>query len=232
MAGFFPVMMFGLPALALAIYFAAKKEKRKAIGGMLVSLALTAFLTGVTEPLEFLFIFLSPILLVIHALLAASSGFSVDSLGVLHGFTFSAGFIDYALNFNLATNPLLILLVGLGIGALYFVVFYFLITKLNLPTPGREDDEEDFSENTTISRDYNELGKKYIEYLGGASNLVKVDNCATRLRLEVKDATLVDDKKLKLIGARGVVRLSKTSIQIIVGTNVEFVADAMKDLIK
>ena len=232
MAGFFPVMMFGLPALALAIYFAAKKEKRKAIGGMLVSLALTAFLTGVTEPLEFLFIFLSPILLVIHALLAAISGFIVDSLGVLHGFTFSAGFIDYALNFNLATNPLLILLVGLGIGALYFVVFYFLITKLNLPTPGREDDEEDFSENTTISRDYNELGKKYIEYLGGASNLVKVDNCATRLRLEVKDATLVDDKKLKLIGARGVVRLSKTSIQIIVGTNVEFVADAMKDLIK
>lgn len=231
MAGFFPVMMFGLPALALAIYFAAKKEKRKAVGGMLLSLALTAFLTGVTEPLEFLFIFLSPVLLVVHAVLSAISGFIVDSLGILHGFTFSAGFIDYAINFNFATKPLLILLVGLGMAVLYFVVFYFLITKLNLPTPGREEDDEEFTENTVISGDYNELAKKYIEGLGGSQNLVKIDNCATRLRLEVKDATLVQDKALKAIGARGVVRLSKTNVQIIVGTNVEFVADAMKALV-
>ena len=231
MAGFFPVMMFGLPALALAIYFAAKKEKRKAVGGMLLSLALTAFLTGVTEPLEFLFIFLSPVLLVVHAVLSAISGFIVDSLGILHGFTFSAGFIDYAINFNFATKPLLILLVGLGMAVLYFVVFYFLITKLNLPTPGREEDDEEFTENPVISGDYNELAKKYIEGLGGSQNLVKIDNCATRLRLEVKDATLVQDKALKAIGARGVVRLSKTNVQIIVGTNVEFVADAMKALV-
>ena len=224
-------MMFGLPALALAIYFAAKKEKRKAVGGMLLSLALTAFLTGVTEPLEFLFIFLSPVLLVVHAVLSAISGFIVDSLGILHGFTFSAGFIDYAINFNFATKPLLILLVGLGMAVLYFVVFYFLITKLNLPTPGREEDDEEFTENTVISGDYNELAKKYIEGLGGSQNLVKIDNCATRLRLEVKDATLVQDKALKAIGARGVVRLSKTNVQIIVGTNVEFVADVMKALV-
>ncbi len=232
MAGFFPVMMFGLPAIALAIYFAAKKEKRKAIGGMLASLALTAFLTGVTEPLEFLFIFLSPILVVLHAVLAAISGFVVDSLGVLHGFTFSAGFIDYALNFNMAVNPLLILLVGVGIAALYFGIFYFAIVKFNLPTPGREDDEEEFTENTVFSGDYKALAAQYIEFLGGVQNLSKVDNCATRLRLEVRDSSLLDEKGLKSIGARGVVRLNKTSVQIIVGTNVEFVSDAMKALLK
>ncbi|SFD40404.1 N-acetylglucosamine-specific PTS transporter subunit IIBC [Clostridium uliginosum] len=233
MAGFFPVMMFGMPAIALAIYFAAKKEKRKAVAGMLISLALTAFLTGVTEPLEFLFIFLSPFLLIAHALLTGLSCFLVDSMGVLHGFTFSAGFIDYALNFNLATKPLLILLIGLVIGGLYFVVFFTLIKKLNLPTPGREEDDDDeFSENISLNSSDENVYRKYIEYLGGEQNIVKVDNCATRLRLEVKDAALVEDKKLKSIGARGVVRLDKTSVQVIVGTNVEFVADGIKDLMK
>ena len=233
MAGFFPVMMFGLPAVALAIYFAAKKDRRKAVGGMLASLALTAFLTGVTEPIEFLFIFLSPVLLILHALLSAVSGFIVDSLGVLHGFTFSAGFIDYALNFNLATKPWLILLVGLVIGVLYFVIFYWAIVKFNLPTPGREEEEEgEFTENIAISGDYNALAKQYIELLGGIENLSKVDNCATRLRLEVRDAGLVNDKGLKSIGARGVVHLNKTNVQVIVGTNVEFIADAMKALLK
>ena len=137
MAGFFPVMMFGLPALALAIYFAAKKEKRKAIGGMLLSLGFTAFLTGVTEPLEFLFIFLSPILLVLHALLSAISGFIVDSLGILHGFTFSAGFLDYILNFNFATKPLLLLVVGVVVAIIYFTTnvqnYFQLISSYKIP---------------------------------------------------------------------------------------------------
>ena len=230
MAGFFPVMMFGLPAVALAIYFSAKKEKRKAVAGMLISLALTAFLTGVTEPLEFMFIFLSPVLLIAHGALTALSGFIVDSLGVLHGFTFSAGFIDYALNFNLATKPLLILPIGLLIGALYFVVFYLLITKLNLPTPGREEDEEETVEAVTVSDSDKTLA--YIENLGGKENIVKVDNCITRLRLEVKDADKVNEKELKALGARGVVRLSKTSVQVIVGTQVEFVANSIKELLK
>lgn len=231
MAGFFPVMMFGLPAVALAIYFSAKKEKRKAVAGMLMSLALTAFLTGVTEPLEFMFIFLSPVLLVAHALLTALSGFIVDSLGILHGFTFSAGFIDYALNFNLATKPLLIIPIGLGIGALYFVVFYTLITKLNLPTPGREEDDEDgVTEAVTVSDADKALA--YIENLGGKENIVKVDNCITRLRLEVVDADKLNEKELKALGAKGVVRLSKTSVQVIVGTQVEFVANSIKELLK
>lgn len=233
MAGFFPIMMFGLPAVALAIYFAAKKEKRKAVGGMLLSLALTSFLTGVTEPIEFLFIFLSPILLIAHAILTAISFFVAYSLGALHGFTFSAGAIDYLMNFGLATKPLTILLVGLGIAAIYFIVFYFLITKLNLPTPGREEDDDEFvqGDSTDIGSD-EELYRKYIEYLGGSENITKVDNCATRLRLELVDTDKINDKALKSIGAKGVVKLNKTSAQVIVGTTVEFVSDGIKKLLK
>lgn len=232
MAGFFPVMMFGLPAVALAIYFSAKKEKRKAVAGMLLSLALTAFLTGVTEPLEFMFIFLSPVLLIAHGLLTALSGFIVDSLGILHGFTFSAGFIDYALNFNLATKPLLIIPIGLGIGALYFIVFYTLITKMNLPTPGREED--DFEENSDSTVSNEEKTAKYIEYLGGKENIVSVDNCATRLRLEVVDSSKLDEKGLKSLGARGVVtpKNDKTVAQVIIGPAVEFVAEDIKKALK
>lgn len=155
-------------------------------------------------------------------------------MGVLHGFTFSAGFIDYTLNFNLAAKPILILPIGLGIGALYFIVFLTIIKKLDLPTPGREeeDNDDEFSENISLNTTYENVYKKYIEYLGGKENIVKVDNCATRLRLDVKDVDLIDDKKLKSIGARGVVKLNKTSVQVIVGTNVEFVADGMKELMK
>lgn len=236
MAGFFPVMMFGLPAIAFAIYCAAKKEKKKAVAGMLLSLGLTALLTGVTEPLEFLFIFLSPALLVAHAILTAISMFITDSLGVLHGFTFSAGAIDYLLNFNLATNPIYILLVGLGIGALYFVAFYFLIVKLDLPTPGREDDDElssnpiQNSEVAVTSED--EISRRYIEYLGGDENIIKVENCATRLRLELVDTDKMNEKGLRSLGAKGVVKLNKTSAQVIVGTKVEFVADGINESLK
>ncbi|MBN8046986.1 MULTISPECIES: N-acetylglucosamine-specific PTS transporter subunit IIBC [Paraclostridium] len=233
MAGFFPIMMFGLPAVALAIYFAAKKEKRKAVGGMLLSLALTSFLTGVTEPIEFLFIFLSPILLIAHAVLTSISFFVVDSLGILQGFTFSAGAIDYLMNFGLATKPITLLIVGLVMAIIYFVVFYLLITKLNLPTPGREEDCDEFDQDdaTDITSDL-DLAKKYIEYLGGEENITKVDNCATRLRLELVDTDKINDKALKSIGAKGVVKLNKTSAQVIVGTTVEFVADGMKSLLK
>ncbi|MGL4952709.1 MAG: PTS transporter subunit EIIC, partial [Culicoidibacterales bacterium] len=176
MAGFFPIMMFGLPAVVLAMYFAAKKSKRKAVAGMLLSLALTSFLTGVTEPIEFLFIFLSPILLIAHALLSGLSMFITDSLGILHGFAFSAGAIDYLLNFNLATKPLLIVAIGGVIGSLYFVIFYTLITKLNLPTPGRETDDELLEdENQKSLTSDEEIYAKYIEYLGGADNLITID---------------------------------------------------------
>lgn len=232
MAGFFPVMMFGLPALALAIYVCAKKEKRTAVAGMLGSLALTSFLTGVTEPIEFLFIFLSPVLLIAHALITGLSMFITDFLGVLHGFTFSAGFIDYAINFNLATNPTLILLIGLGIGALYFFTFVFLIKKFNLPTPGRENDEEVLEVQPSKKENSSETAKKYIEFLGGKENISKVDNCTTRLRLDVVDSEKINEKGLKSLGAKGVLKLNKTTAQVIVGTTVEFVANDIKEELK
>lgn len=153
-------------------------------------------------------------------------------MGILHGFTFSAGFIDYGLNFNLATNPILIIPIGVGIGLLYFLIFFVLIKKLNLPTPGREDDDDEFTENINLNTTDENVYGKYIQYLGGKENILKVDNCATRLRLEVGDSSLIDEKKLKSIGARGVVRLDKNSAQVIVGTNVEFVADGIKNIIR
>ncbi|CAM5406205.1 MULTISPECIES: PTS transporter subunit EIIC [Streptomyces] len=142
MSGFFPIMMFGLPAAAIAIAHSARPERRKAVMGMMVSLALTSFVTGVTEPIEFAFMFIAPVLYVIHAVLTALSMAVTWALGVHAGFTFSAGFIDYALNWNLATKPWLIIPIGLVFAAIYYSVFRFAITKWNLPTPGREPEEE------------------------------------------------------------------------------------------
>ncbi|MGW2304960.1 PTS transporter subunit EIIC [Streptomyces sp. NPDC001809] len=142
MSGFFPIMMFGLPAAAIAIAHAARPERRKAVMGMMVSLALTSFVTGITEPIEFTFMFIAPVLYAIHAVLTAVSMAVTWALGVHAGFTFSAGFIDYALNWNLATKPWLIIPIGLVFAAIYYVVFRFAITKFNLPTPGREPEEE------------------------------------------------------------------------------------------
>ncbi|MBK3633855.1 PTS transporter subunit EIIC [Streptomyces sp. MBT97] len=142
MSGFFPIMMFGLPAAALAIAHTARPERRKAVLGMMISLALTSFVTGVTEPIEFSFMFIAPLLYAIHAVLTALSMAITWALGVHAGFTFSAGFIDYALNWNLATKPWLIIPIGLVFGAIYYFVFRFAITKFNLPTPGREPEEE------------------------------------------------------------------------------------------
>ncbi|MBQ9000183.1 MAG: PTS transporter subunit EIIB, partial [Clostridium sp.] len=171
-------------------------------------------------------------LLVAHALLTALSGFIVDSLGILHGFTFSAGLIDYLLGYSFSTKGLLIIPVGLLIGALYFVVFYTLIKKLNLPTPGREEDTTEEIENTSASED--EKTAKYIEYLGGKENIVKVGNCATRLRLEVVDSSKINQAGLKSIGAKGVVtpKNDKTVAQVIVGPTVEFVAEDIKKALK
>ncbi|WP_406354140.1 PTS transporter subunit EIIC [Streptomyces sp. NBC_01635] len=142
MSGFFPIMMFGLPAAAIAIAHAARPERRKAVMGMMVSLALTSFVTGVTEPIEFAFMFIAPALYVIHAVLTALSMAITWALGVHTGFTFSAGAIDYGLNWNLATRPWLIIPIGLVFAAVYYTLFRFAIVKFNLPTPGREPEEE------------------------------------------------------------------------------------------
>ncbi|MFJ8518705.1 N-acetylglucosamine-specific PTS transporter subunit IIBC [Lysinibacillus xylanilyticus] len=232
-AGFFPIMMFGLPAACLAMYFAAKKEKRAAVGGMFVSIALTAFLTGVTEPIEFTFMFLSPVLYGIHAVLTGISLAVSYIIGFRDGFGFSAGLIDYLLNFGLADKPWLLIPLGLGFGAIYFVIFYFLIKKLNLKTPGREDEDGDGTDaDSTISNDLDVRAYKTIEALGGQNNIKQVDYCTTRLRMTVGDVDQVDEKALKRTGARGIMRISKTNVQVIIGTSVEFLAEAMKDRLK
>ncbi|MET8418874.1 PTS transporter subunit EIIC [Streptomyces sp. NPDC005134] len=142
MSGFFPIMMFALPAAALAIAHAARPERRKAVLGMMMSLALTSFVTGITEPIEFAFMFIAPVLYAIHAVLTAISMAVTWALGVHHGFTFSAGAIDYFLNWNLATKPWMVIPIGLVFAAIYYVLFRFAITKFNLTTPGREPEEE------------------------------------------------------------------------------------------
>lgn len=233
LSGFFPIMMFGLPAACLAMYAAAKKEKKAIVGGMLFSIAFTSFLTGITEPIEFAFMFLSPVLYVVHALLTGASMIVSYMFDVHHGFGFSAGAIDYVLNFGLAQNPLILLVIGLVFGVIYFVVFYFLIVKLDLKTPGREDDEDMVEDTAVYSDDIVEV-KAYhtIEALGGVDNIQVIDYCTTRLRLTVKNSDVVDEKELKRYGAMGYMKISKTNVQVVIGTAVEFLAEAMKRRMK
>ncbi|MCP3032533.1 N-acetylglucosamine-specific PTS transporter subunit IIBC [Halobacillus sp. A1] len=235
LAGFFPIMMFGLPAACLAMYAAAKKHRKAAVGGMFLSIGLTSFLTGVTEPIEFSFMFLSPLLYFVHALLTGAAMVVAYMLDIRHGFGFSAGLIDFSLNYGIAQNPLLLVVVGLVFAAIYFVVFYFLIIKLDLKTPGREDEDEDFVEETQeVGQPGNEMNDqdvkayRYIEALGGANNIKSLDYCTTRLRLQMAERDQVNEKALKSYGARGVMKVGKENLQVIVGTSVEFLAEAMK----
>jgi PTS system N-acetylglucosamine-specific IIC component len=222
MSGFFPVMMFGLPAACLAMYHAAKPERRKAVGGMLLSLALTALLTGVTEPIEFSFMFLAPALYLLHALLTGLSMALMDGLHVRLGFGFSAGLFDYVLNFNKATRPWLLLPVGAAYFALYYGVFRWVIARFDLKTPGREDDAAAVAPAAFAMAGSRAGG--FIAALGGAGNLVTVDACTTRLRLVVADQGAVDEAALKALGARGFVRPSKQDLQVVLGPQADDVA--------
>lgn len=231
MAGFYPIMMFALPAAGLAMYTCAKKSNKALVGSMIISLALTSFLTGVTEPLEYSFIFLAPVLYVVHALFTGISLIICNLIGILHGFTFSAGFIDYVLYFKLATNPLILILIGLCFGAIYYFVFVFVIKKLNLPTPGRLD-EAGANIDTLIS----ELGlagiaAEFVAALGGKGNIKSVDACITRLRLTLNDSSIVDDDELKKLGASGVLRPNKKNMQVVVGPKAELMVDEMKKIV-
>ncbi|WP_338562163.1 PTS N-acetyl glucosamine transporter subunit IIABC [Erwinia sp. E_sp_B04_7] len=237
MSGFFPIMMFGLPGAALAMYLAAPKERRPMVGGMLLSVAVTAFLTGVTEPLEFLFMFLAPMLYLIHAVLTGISLYIATSLGIHAGFSFSAGAIDYALMYNLpaaSKNVWVLLVMGLVAFGLYFVVFTAMIRMLNLKTPGREDVSEvpvESEANSNTEEGLAQLSQQYIVAVGGSDNLKVIDACITRLRLSVKDASLVNDAACKRLGASGVVKLNKQTVQVIVGAKAESIADVMKRII-
>ena len=223
MAGFFPVMMFGLPAACLAMYRSALPEQKKAVGGMLLSLALTSFLTGVTEPIEFSFMFLAPILYGIHAVLTGVAMVVMDWLGVRLGFGFSAGLFDYLLNMGRATRPLLLLPVGAVYFALYYAVFRFAIVRLNLPTPGRQAAGDADTGEATGAR-----GDAYLRALGGAGNLETIGACTTRLRLVVRDQAAVDDGALKALGAVAVLRPSAQALQVIIGPIADHVASEIQ----
>ncbi|MGV8146058.1 MAG: N-acetylglucosamine-specific PTS transporter subunit IIBC [Alkaliphilus sp.] len=230
MAGFYPIFMFGLVGAALAMITTAKIKNRKAISGAMISVAFTSFLTGITEPVEFLFIFLAPVLYILHAALTGLSLAVVYVLGIKHGFGFSAGAIDYFLNMGLATRGWLLVPVGLAFGLLYYVIFVYAIKKLDLPTPGRLDEEEDTDASDVKSSASAGVALEYIEKLGGADNIEQIDACITRLRLTLKDASIVDDKELKKLGASGVLRVSSKNIQVVLGTRAEIIADEMKRL--
>ncbi|MDN5305148.1 MAG: N-acetylglucosamine system or component [Fusobacteriaceae bacterium] len=226
MTGFYPVMMFGLPAAALAMYTTAKKENKKAVAGVLFSVAFTVFLTGVTEPIEFMFMFLAPALYLVHAILTGVSMAVTAALGIHHGFGFSAGAIDFFLNMNLATKGWLLVPVGLVFGAIYYFIFVFAIKVFNIATPGREDDMEDVEESDSTS----DLSRKVLIALGGKENLTSVDSCITRLRLEVKNQDVINEAELKRLGAKGVLKPSATSVQVIFGAKAEIIAQEIRKM--
>lgn len=226
MAGYFPVMMFGLPAACLAMYRNALPQQRAQVGGLFASLALTSLLTGVTEPIEFTFLFLAPLLYAFHAVMTGLAMVIMNALGVKLGFTFSAGLADYVINFGLATRPLLLLPVGAAYFAIYFAVFDWAIKRFNLLTPGR-----DATEDETPGTESGAAGDKtagLVEALGGAGNLIGVDACTTRLRLTLADVGLIDEAALKRLGSRGVLRPGGGALQVVLGPTADTVAGEIR----
>lgn len=235
-AGFFPVMMFGLPAACLAMYHTAKDNKKKIAAGLLLAAAISSFFTGVTEPIEFAFVFLAPGLYLVHAILTGISVFIAAQFQWIAGFGFSAGFVDYFLSLRMpmAVNILMLIPLGLVMGAIYYFLFRFLIVKFNLKTPGREDDDvAEEGEGVVLGKgtDFAVLAATILEGLGGKENIESLDYCVTRLRMEVKDNLLVNEAKIKKAGVAGIIRPSKTNVQVVVGPQVQFVADELKKLL-
>ncbi len=235
MSGFFPCMMFGVPGAALAMIHTAKPGKKQVAIGLVASAAVCAFLCGVTEPFEFGFMFLAPALYVVYALLYGIFVAVTTALGFRAGFSFSAGATDLFFSSSLPAAQKTWMIIPLGIAAfvIFYVVFRFAITKFDLKTPGREDDDVEAETKAVLANnDFTEVARIILEGLGGKENITSIDNCITRLRLEIKDYTLVDEKKIKSAGVAGVVRPGKTSVQVIIGTQVQHVADEFKVLCK
>jgi len=214
MSGFFPVMMFGLPAACLAMYHAAPTGRRRAVAGLMLSMALTSFLTGVTEPIEFTFVFLAPALYALHAVLTGTAMVLMDFLGVKLGFGFSAGLFDYLLNYGKATEPLVLIPVGLAYAAVYYFAFRYMIARFDLKTPGR--DAEDFVAPAGAATETGDAAA-FLDALGGAANIRALDACMTRLRVTVASQEAVDEAALRRLGARGVVRPTADTLQVVVG---------------
>lgn len=242
MSGKFPFMIFGLPAAAYAMYRASRPEKRKVVGSLLLSAAITSILTGITEPLEFTFLFVAPIMYAVHCVLAGLSFMLMHILNVGVGMTFSGGLIDLTLfgilQGNAKTNWIWIVIVGLGYALIYYLVFYFMITKLNLKTPGREADDEETKLYTRKDVDARKEAEKkgdnvsrlIVSGLGGKDNISDIDCCATRLRITVKDESLVNDSLLKESGSSGVIHKGK-GVQIVYGPHVSVIRSTLEDFL-
>ena len=226
--------MLGIQGEASGMIHTAKDNKKKVAIGLVASAAVSAFVCGVTEPFEFAFMFLAPVLYVIYALLYGIFAFITVSLGFRAGFSFSAGATDLLFSASLPAAAKTWLIVPLGIAAfiVFYVVFRFAIVKFDLKTPGREDDDEDETKVQLANDDFTTVAQIILEGVGGKENVASIDNCITRLRLEIKDYTAVDEKKIKSAGVAGVIRPGKNSVQVIIGTKVQFVADEFKKLCK
>ncbi|MFD2761644.1 N-acetylglucosamine-specific PTS transporter subunit IIBC [Lentibacillus juripiscarius] len=249
LAGFFPVMMFGLPAAALAMYHTAKTNRKKQAASLMMAAGFASFFTGVTEPLEFSFMFLAPALYVVHAALTGLSLAIAAMFQWTAGFSFSAGLVDYTLSLSvpIANQPLMLIVQGLVFAVIYYFLFRFLIVKFNLKTPGRESDDDVQTEETTENGNQAEatgaedsgdkdetavMAETIYEGLGGDENVLTVDNCVSRLRLEVQDMDKVDQNKIKSAGVPGINVVGKHNIQVVVGTQVQFVADEIRKMRK
>ncbi len=226
MSGFFPVMMFGLPAACLAMYRAAPPERRAGVAGLFLSLGLTSFLTGITEPIEFTFLFLAPALFAIHAVLTGVAMVVMDLIGAKLGFGFSAGLLDYVLNFGLATRPLLLIPVGLAYAGIYYLTFSWTIRRFDLKTPGRDV----AAAVEAVPAD--ERANAFVAALGGAGNLLAIDACTTRLRLHLADPARSDPQRLAALGARGTLDLGGGRVQVVVGPEADTIASRMRAIAK
>lgn len=233
LTGKFVFMMFGLPAAALAMYQESRPENRKLVGGILFSAALTSFLTGITEPIEFTFIFVAPVLYAIHCVFAGLSFMLMNMLGVRIGMTFSGGFIDYVVfgvlpgTSGFETRWYFVILVGAIISVIYYFGFRFFIRKFNLATPGREAAVE-VKEKKEVAED--QLASGVLDALGGTENLLSLDACITRLRVEVKDTGKVEDNALKSLGATGVLKVGEHGVQAIFGAKAQFICNDLKKM--
>ncbi|MFR7591011.1 MAG: PTS transporter subunit EIIC [Longibaculum sp.] len=239
LAMYFVVTMFGLPAVCAAMYNTAKKEKKPEIKGAMVTNALTSFVTGITEPVEFSFMFVGPKLYLIHALLTGLAGGCLYMLNVKEGLTFGFSFIDFVVLFHKASQPLMIIVVGIPIALIYYFSFKYIIVKDNIMTPGRGDDiiynEIIGEEEKTIQlahTNYHYMAKKILDNLGGKENIVDMENCITRLRVEVKDKQYVQEDNILKTGAKGIVHLGENSIQIVIGTDVKYIMDEMNAIME
>lgn len=232
MTGYYPIMMFALPAGALAIIRSANPLKRKAITTIFISAALASFFTGITEPIEFAFLFASPLLYIVHAFLTGVSGLITTILGIKHGFGFSAGFIDFLINYQLASKPLLLIPIGILFGIVYYAIFRYFIVKFNLATPGREmEQSENISEVSLAQQTTLQRAQQVLINIGGANNVVSIDACITRLSILLRNDNLMNDKQLKKLGAAAVMRMGQGSVVIIFGTHSDRIKDEIMKLL-